>query len=193
MRCVLLAAVLVASGSLGCGTGIPGLDPSVEVVVVADVNPPPPTDDGLESDKLEDKKPTFDPALVDRRPLEGWLVNQSDAVIRLDVPLVRPDEDGDLLALRPSYAAAMKAAQKGRASTDVLPSVNLIAGKAKQFDDGLYAALDQAFFLGHASALPSHLDLVERLLKETDFSGEAAGYLAAGLTISRTAPYATAG
>ena len=53
--------------------------------------------------------------LVDRRPLEGWALNASDAVIRLDVPMVKPDQDPELLVLHPSYAAAVKGA-KGRCS-----------------------------------------------------------------------------
>lgn len=178
---VAAAFVVLALGLFGCG--IPGIDPSVEVITVTDVNPPPPEDDGLADDKLEDKQTTFDPELVDRRPLDGWLVNQSEAVIKLDVPLVRPDEDADLLVLRSSYADAIKAAAEKRSWMTMLPSVNLIDGKAKQFDDGLYAAIDQAYFVGVADTMPSHLGLIERLLAKVDPNSEAAAYLAAGLTL----------
>ena len=98
---------------------------------------------------------------MDRRPLEGWLVNSSDAVIRLDVPMVHPDTEGHLLVLRPSYAAALDAARRaGVPAAEVLPSVNLIDGKAKQFDDGLYAALDQAYYRGIKGRLTSHVQLI---------------------------------
>src|SRR4051794_41926338 len=76
-----------------------------------DYRPPEqPPDEVLADDRLEDKKPpAFDPALVDRRPLGGdggWLLNASAAVVRLDVPVVKPDREPDLLTLHPSYAAA---------------------------------------------------------------------------------------
>ncbi|HEX5106330.1 MAG TPA: hypothetical protein VFV87_21065, partial [Pirellulaceae bacterium] len=181
----LVAVMFVwLTGLIGCGTGIPGLDPNVEVVEHTDYNPPPPKDeDGLADDKLEDKQTSFDPELVDRRPLGEWSINQSEAVIRLDVPLARPDSDAELLMLRPSYADSLKAAKAHRSWISVLPSVNLLDGKAKQFDDGLYAALDQAYFQGHSEKLPSHLDLVERMLAKVDAGSPAAAYLAAGLSL----------
>lgn len=176
-----LAFALLA-GLIGCG--IPGIDPNVVVVEHTDYNPPPPKDDdGLTDDKLEDKKTEFDPELVDRRPLGDWLINQSEAVIKLDVPLARPDSDQELLVLRPSYADSLKAAKVHREWIPFLPSVNLLDGKAKQFDDGLYAALDQAYFLGHSEKIPSHMGLTERLLVKVPEDSPAAAYLAAGLTL----------
>ena len=64
-----------------------------------------------------------------------------------------------------------------------LPSVNLLDGKAKQFDDGLYAAIDQAYFQGVADKLQSHQQLVQRLLDKVGPDSPAAPYLAAGLTL----------
>lgn len=170
---------MLAGFTVGCGTGIPGIDPNVEVVEVTDRNEPPPADDGLVDDKLDDKQTTFEPDLVDRRPLEGWRINQSEAVIRLDVPLVQPDYEANLLVLHPSYRAAVQAA----AGQATLPSVNLLDGKVKQFDDGLYAALDLAYFEGVAEHLTSHQDLVRRLLEKVGAAHPAAAYLAAGLTL----------
>ena len=48
-------------------------------------------------------------SLVDRRRAEGgeWLLNASAAIIRLDVPMVKPDQEPDLLTLHPSFAAAV--------------------------------------------------------------------------------------
>ncbi|MCI0357709.1 MAG: hypothetical protein L0211_04385, partial [Planctomycetaceae bacterium] len=169
----------LAIAPLGCGTGVPGIDPNVVVVEVTDRKPPPPSDDGLADDRLSDKKTDFDPELVDRRPLEGWLVNQSEAVIKLDVPIVQPDYEGHLLVLHPSYQAALKAAER----RNPLPSVNLLDGKAKQFDDGLYAAIDLAYFQGVADKLHSHQKLVQRLLDKVGPDSPAAAYLAAGLTL----------
>jgi hypothetical protein len=180
----MAACTLVALTLFGCGTGIPGVDPNVVVIEHTDYNPPPPADDGLVDDRIEDKQTAFDPNLVDRRPLDGWLVNQSEAVIRLDVPLVRGDAQPHLLQLHSSYQAAIEAAkQHVHTELTTLPSVNLIDGKAKQFDDGLYAAIDQAYFLGVEGHLTGHLDLVERMLAKVDPASPAAAYLAASLTL----------
>ena len=131
----------VGTGCPWLRDGHPGRRSDVEVVEVTDRTPPKPIDDGIVDDKLEDKKTAFDPDLVDRRPLGGWRINQSEAVIQLDVPMARPDQEAELLVLHPSYQAAMKAAEHRESC---LASVNLLDGKAKQFDDGLYAAIDQA-------------------------------------------------
>jgi hypothetical protein len=169
--------------SIGCGTGVPGIDPNVVVIEHTDYHPPKPADDELADDNLTDKQTTFDPNLIDRRPLEGWLVNQSEAVIKLDVPLTRPDDEADLLVLHPSYQAALAAAKQHRSWMATLPSVNLLDGKAKQFDDGLYAALDQAYFTGVQDKLASHQELVRRLLTKVGPDSPATPFLAAGLTV----------
>jgi hypothetical protein len=179
--CAVLS--LVGFALMGCGTGVPGLDPNVVVIEHTDYHPPKPAEDELADDILSDKQTTFDPELADRRPLEGWLVNQSEAVIKLDVPLVLPDSEGDLLVLHPSYQAALAATKQNRSWMKTLPSVNLLDGKAKQFDDGLYAALDQAYFTGVADKLDSHQALVKRLLDKVGPESPAAPFLAAGLTL----------
>ena len=141
---------------------------------------PPPDDDGvLRDDLLDDKKPEFDTTVFDRRPVHGWLVNASAAVIRLDVPAIKPDIQPKLLTLYSSYVQAAK-----NAPGTVLPSVNLIDGKAKQFDDGLYAALDQAYFDGKGDALSSLLGFFKRLHEKVDKRSPAADYLAAGLSLA---------
>jgi hypothetical protein len=162
---------LMALVSYGCNS-------NVDVVEVTDRNPPPPVNDGLVDDLLEDKETVFDPERVDRRPLDGWRINQSAAVIRLDVPLAQPDLQPGLLYLFPSYRAAMQYAE----SQQSLVSVNMIDNKAKQFDDGLYAAIDLAYFQGHADRLPSHTQLVKRLLEAVGDNSPATPFLAAGLT-----------
>jgi hypothetical protein len=136
----------------------------------------------LVDDKLDDKKPAFDAALVDRRPLgKGgeWLLNASAAVVRLDVPIIKPDVEPQLLILYPSYAAAVK-----QAHLALLPSVNLIDGKAKQFDDGLYAAIDLAYYQGLKEKLQSHVQLVKRIAEKAGKDSPAAPYLAAGLELA---------
>ena len=161
------------------GLVISGCNSNVEIVEVTDRNPPPPVNDGLADDLLGDKVTTFDPDLVDRRPLEGWSINQSAAVIRLDVPMAQPDLQPGLLYLFPSFRAAMRDVEHQQ----LLVSVNMIDDKAKQFDDGLYAAIDLAYFQGHADRLPSHIQLVKGLLEAVGDDSPAAPFLAAGLTL----------
>jgi hypothetical protein len=147
--------------------------------------PPAPADDALTDDSLADRQQLpFDAALVDRRPVgwkSDWLLNASSAVTKLDVPAIKPDRELNLLFLHPSYAAAAGATAK---ESRVLPSVNMIDGKAKQFDDGLYAALDQAYYQGLKGTLHSHVELVRRIYEKVDSSSPATAYLAAGLELA---------
>ena len=97
--------------------------------------------------------------------------------------MVKPDLEPALLVLAPSYNAAIV-----NTSGTVLPSVNLLDGKAKQFDDGLYAAIDQAYYAGKGETLKSHLDLIRRLHAGVGNKTRAADYLAGGLSIAREPP-----
>ena len=57
-------------------------------------------------------------------------------------------------------------------------------GKAKQFDDGLFAAIDLAYYKGLKSRLESLVALIERLHQRVAPEGPASAYLAAGLKIA---------
>lgn len=138
-----------------------------------------PTDDVLDPDRV----PEFDAALVHSIPVEGWDLNLSNTVFRLDVPIIKPDVESDLLNLTPNYAEAVAAARNW-STYEVIPSVNLIDGKAKQFDDGLYAALDQAYYTGVLDELPGHVDLIRRLFDAVGPDSPAAPHLAAGLQLA---------
>ena len=143
--------------------------------------PPPKADDELADDQLSDKKPAFVPDLVDRRPEGGWQINSSAAVLRLDVPMLKPDADAELLALRPTYADAIL---KARSWSTVLASINMIDGKAKQFDDGLYAAIDLAYYRGTKPKLESLVTFIKQLHERVPAESPASPYLAAGLKIA---------
>jgi hypothetical protein len=175
-----------AAGGGGAGGG-GGDDPNVITREITEYHAPQQKpDDALVDDRLEQKRNTFASDLVDRRPLGEWSINQSEAVVRLDVPIVRPDFEGDLLTIFPSYAAAVSGVKgKSHAADGVLPSVNMIDGKAKQFDDGLYAALDQAYYRGLDERLHSHVELVKRIQDKVGPDGPAAAFLAAGLKLVR--------
>jgi hypothetical protein len=189
---VVFLIVLVLAG-VGLGVywwrpDIFGLPPRQQTYTTEHTDYHPPQaepQDVLVDDRLEDKKPVaFDPALVDRRPLGNkgeWRINASAAVVKLDIPLIRPDQEPDLLTLHSSYAKAVGPNPEARA---VLPSVNLLDGKAKQFDDGLYAALDQVYYKGLQNKLLSHVEFVHRLYDKVGKDSVAAPFLAAGLELA---------
>jgi len=161
-----------------------GNNPFTYEVERTEYKSPPENDDPLSDDRLEDKQPAFDAALVDRRPLGkdgAWLLNASAAVIKLDVSLIRPDVDDHLLNLHASYADTRKEYSD---AVPILPSVNMLDGKAKQFDDGLYAALDQAYFSGLPDKLTSHVQLIKRMAERAPKDSPASPYLAAGLSLA---------
>jgi hypothetical protein len=141
----------------------------------------------LADDKLEDKKPIFDPALVDSRPFgepgNQWRINASAAVIGLDVPDIRNDEHEALQRLYPDYASAAKVLEA--AGFDVLPSVNLLGGKAKQFDDGLYAALDQYMVQTEEEGVHSIELCIRQIMTELNPKAEAYAWLFAALEVGQ--------
>ncbi len=180
---VALGLLLAVAGAVGVTAVMLGWTPWDDVEVVEKTEyqtPPPPPREELTDDNPEDRKPAFDPQLVDRRPLGKWLLNASAAVVKLDIAAAKPDQDAEILVLRPSYADAVRAAR----GQDVLPSVNMIDGKAKQFDDGLYAALDQAYYAGLEGKLKSHVVLVRAMYDRIGPDSPASPFLAAALQLA---------
>ena len=152
---------------------------SCEIISVTEYSDPEDTGDLiLQDDRPEDKHPVFDPELVDSRPIGDWLVNSSAALIALDCPPIKPDAEGWCLVLRPSYAKAA-----GAAEDMLLPSANMLDGVAKQFDDGLYAALDLACFRGEFGFCPALPDFVQAVLDELPDDAEARPFLGAALSL----------
>jgi hypothetical protein len=177
----------IVAGLLLC-TGCPGLLGywlfTDTVISEERVTSPPSVSEELTDDRLGDKNPPpFDPLLVDQRPWQDLLVNKSAAVIKLDLASIGTEREQDLLTLFPSFLSAAQAA-KGRFDRIVLPSVNLVDGKAKQFDDGLYAALELAYYRGLEGKLNSHVALVRQLQKQAGKNHPAAPYLAAALHLA---------
>ncbi|MBS0206317.1 MAG: hypothetical protein JSS49_25800 [Planctomycetes bacterium] len=140
--------------------------------------PPANSSDDLTDDVFE-RAPEFDPERIDSRPVEGWTVNLSAAVTTLDVDLLKPDHDAKLLKLYANYQDAVQ-----NAGFRVLPSVNLIDGKAKQFDDGLYAALEQHWFQSHAEGFTGDLDFYQELFSNVPADSRAAAFLSVGLELA---------
>lgn len=147
-----------------------------------DIRLPPEQDPEFVSDTLREKQPRFDPDLVDSRPLGGWEINASAAVVGLDSPRTNEVSDKKLLELQPSYAAAAKAA--AALGKELLPSANMIDGKAKQFDDGLYAALDLAAFRGELGITPAVPAFVVTVFGRLPPGSPARPFLAAALELA---------
>lgn len=166
-----LTGIVVFTGSRG---------DTYEVELTDYETPTAPPGPDLKDDRLEDKNPEFDPDLVDSRPLEGWEINSSAAVISLDCPIIKPDRDPGLLQLYPSYSAT--AADKKALHT--LPSANLIDGANKQFDDGLFAAIEVATFQGSIASLPAIPQLVYDIAVKLPSDSHARPFLAAALLLT---------
>jgi hypothetical protein len=174
-------SLVIASGRKDSGPSIAQRG-SVEVLDYR--RPQPPQDDRVIDDRIENKVTSFSPDLVDGRPLGDWLLNASDAVIRLDTPPIRPDAEGRLADLHPTYTAAIEAAKGASSGAEFLPSVSMIDGKAKRFDDGLSAALDLAYYRGLEGTLTSHVSLIRRMLEKVGPDSPASAYLSAGLMLA---------
>lgn len=159
---------------------------SEEFIIERDIIKPAPSRPPLlVDDKLGDKNPTFDPQLLDSRHLQSgqsfWLINSSAAIISLDIENTL-DSETELNRLYPHYQAAATALHES--STQLLPSVNLLAGKGKQFDDGLMAALMMALYSPKSSSPDSPYGLLLSLFKALPPDSEAQAWCSVALELA---------
>ncbi len=160
--------------------------PWLETVEREEVNPADRKYNLFSDDRLADKTPDFDTELIDSRlfgdaPDNRWEINTSAAVTGLDILDVRDADEGFLLELYPSYAEAAKALRvRGR---QLLPSVNMLDGKAKQFDDGLYAELDAAMTFGKMRGFHDTATMLKAILGKLDSSSDAYAWVWGGLEV----------
>jgi hypothetical protein len=97
----------------------------------------------LEDDRIEDKHPAYDASrtVVERFGACDVTLNKSATVTRLDIVPFEPSgtgAGGKLFRGRGEALAAAAAAP----GTDVLPSMEVVNGHLKPFNDGLYAAVE---------------------------------------------------
>ena len=176
ISCLKLGAlVAIASGQAGCG-------PATMTVDATDYRPPAAVADGTADDRPSDPGPPFDAGLASPLPVGDWRVNLSAAVVRLDVPPIHPDTEPSLSVLHPSYTSATT--RPNPAGRAVLPSIDLIDGKAKQFDDGFRAAIELAHYRGLGNPPAGQIALIRRFLAAVGGEGPAAPFLAAGLDLA---------
>lgn len=137
-------------------------------------DPEVPPDEVFVDDPVPAKPPAFDPDLVDSRKLDEWEVNKSAAVLRLDIRPIRPEGEANLQKIYPNFQMAVDFGGK-----EVIPSVNLLDSKCKQFDDALYAAVDLAAFEGVKGQLTGLKDILKRLKASAKSGTPVALYLEA--------------
>jgi hypothetical protein len=181
---ILFVAVAAAVAAVGAYAVYRSWWNAAYYVVETEQYDPPPehADLPLADDLLDRQKPPFDATLIDSRPLGDWQLNASAAVLRLDCPMIKPDSEGAMLVLRPSYADAIKAAK--RSGLALLPSANLLDGAARQFDDGLYAALDLACFRGDLTPIPAAPGWAAAVFQRLPANSTARPFLAAALELA---------
>jgi len=177
--CVALAGLVAA---VGYGLYCAWWNDNYFVTEYDEHHAPPHDDLQLVDDKIADKRPVFDDKCVDSRALGDWELNASAAVIRLDCPMIIPNRDREMLVLRPSYADAITAAKA--CGLNLLPSANTLDGAAKQFDDGLYAALDLACFRGEIGLAPAAPVWAAAVLQRLPKQSTARPFLAAALELA---------
>ena len=180
MKRAFIAAVCLFALAIG---GWVAFTTFYKVVVKTDYHPHKSAVDlELQDDQVSELKAVFDPALVDKRLLDEWEVNSSGATLKLDCPDMKVDRNPELDQLYPGYIDAIAAAKKSR--YDLLPSANLVDGAAKQFDDGLYAAIDVAVFSGKVPGMTSPVAVVEKVAAALPSKSEAVAFLAAALELA---------
>lgn len=151
-----------------------------------------------EDDRLEDKNPPYLKAFTEtcEGRFRGHLryFNKSVCVIGLDLGEITGSEKKPFSRIYPTFRAAKEAAKSFECG--FLPSVDLIDGFTKHFDDRLMAAVEEHIHTG-SSIFPGGKQgflrrLLEELLKTPDAPGrpEAAAYLAAAIELGGGRPMA---
>jgi hypothetical protein len=171
-----------------------------EIVRQHDEGAAPPA---ITDDRIEDKHPVLDPTLTIQEPFGSCTVtlNKSASVTKLDVV---PSDGGnadspDVERLYGGYAAAA-AALSGR---PLLPTMEVVNGWLKPFDDGLYAAVELHAQGGVDSAIDKRAvlrDLLATLIERTTagtvverpLAYEAATHIAAASKLGGASPIAPA-
>ncbi len=119
----------------------------------------------LVDDRIEDKNPRYDPDLTVVEDYDGCQVtlNKSGSVTRLDIA---DFEEADLALkgrLFRGRAEAIEAVRPHR-EAQLIPSLEVVNGMMKPFNDGLYAAVELAVQQGAAEGDEGKRDLLADLL-----------------------------
>jgi hypothetical protein len=140
----------------------------MDVLGVAEVVSESRKTEPLQDDQLSDKNPSYDPARTVLEEFDGCQVtlNKSASVTRLTLQSTGATDDAVRGKIFPSRGAALEAL----AGAPTLPSVEVVNGGLKPFNDGLYAAVELAAEHGDASLVDKHqllLDLLAELMSRS--------------------------
>jgi hypothetical protein len=128
---------------------------------------------GPVDDRIEDKQPTYRPDAVVVESFDGCDVelNKSAAVTKLDVgPL--DEQTGAALGKRfATRGAALEALSAS--GVEVIPSLEVVQGAMKPFNDGLYAAVELVVQHGDAAFVGKQKLLAQLLEQLLTLNGEA--------------------
>lgn len=140
------ASFLLLAAVVGCDP-LTVLGVEEEVRERDTVEAPPPIAD----DRIEDKHPVYDPSALVEETVDGCAVrwNKSGSIVKLDVlPF-----DAATRALETQVFPGWTAAARALAGKKVLPSMEVVQGLLKPFNDGLYAAVELGAENGSNGAL----------------------------------------
>ncbi|HVJ19892.1 MAG TPA: hypothetical protein VM686_30970 [Polyangiaceae bacterium] len=148
-------------------------------------------EDPLKDDNLADKHPEYDPERTVEESFDGCRVtlNKSASVTRLTITKLEGDDAWLAGRVFPTRAAALEAL----GDRPVLPSMEVVNGGLKPFNDGLYAAVELAAETGKA---PLFRDLLAELVTraasgaagERTLANEAAADIGAALLLAGEDP-----
>jgi len=189
----VLAALVVVGGGSGCIGILDNMGREEEVKDVEDLF----KDQELEDDKIEDKNPSYDPDRYVEEVFEGCVfrVNKSGTVTKLDV-VAFDDDNEDLESRLFNDRGEALEDLAGRKGVDIIPSLEVVNGSLKGFNDGLYASIEVGVQEGVEEVFESKRlflqTLAERLADEHEVAvgavrehlGSGLAYVVAGLLAS---------
>ena len=134
----------------------------------------------LEDDRIEDKHPVFDPDVTVIETFQGpysgctATLNKSAQVTRLSLPAPTDAEKSTTETLYPNRTAALTAINQ-LPDAHAIPSMEVVNGALKPFNDGLYAAMELAMQKGVPNGFVGKRALLRDLLTEVLAARSAAG------------------
>lgn len=185
---VVLALLVLIGGAAGTVWALASPKPEVKKVVTVLAAP---SEGPLSGAKADDELATkvvrpleLDRDLVLPEKIQGRLVNNSDAVLQLDLDLVDPKTEPVFAKLYPSYKAARDAAQTlGEGKSDVLVSSSLVYSKTRDFDHGLIVAAEMALVQGKTDKGFGVIPILKALFPRLAKTSVVRPYVAAALEI----------
>jgi len=150
-------------GGLGWLAVLSGCVDPFDVVGVEEIVTEQRHDDPLADDRLEDKRPVWDEGRLVEEEFSGCLVtlNKSDSVTRLTLQASGAEDNQLRGRIFPNRRAALGALS----GKPTLPSIEVVNGALKPFNDGLYAAVELRAESGEASTVNKR-ELLRELLNE---------------------------